>query len=137
MVPKVKPELKIDILNWIGREAKKSAKHDIIQNLEIRFDLPAKQILLEQLGDANFDVKQAAAWTLVKIGDKSYIPSLAELLKSDDKQVVLLGQDALAAFPGDIDGQWRSCLFCCQCGKNSRIGIVGHAQGYCQYQYRT
>ena len=104
MVPKAKPELKIDILNWIGREAKKPVKHDIIQNLEIRFDLPAKQILLEQLGDVNFDVKQAATWTLVKIGDKSYIPSLAELLKSDDKQVVLLGQDALAAFPGDIDG---------------------------------
>ena len=40
----------------------------------------------------------------MKIGDKSYIPSLAELLKSNDKQVVLLGQDALAAFPGDIDG---------------------------------
>ena len=104
MVPKAKPELKIDILNWIGREAKKPVKHDIIQNLEIRFDLPAKQILLEQLDDVNFDVKQAATWTLVKIGDKSYIPSLAELLKSDDKQVVLLGQDALAAFPGDIDG---------------------------------
>ena len=104
MVPKAKPELKIDILNWIGREAKKPVKHDIIQNLEIRFDLPAKQILLEQLGDVNFDVKQAATWTLVKIGDKSYIPSLAELLKSNDKQVVLLGQDALAAFPGDIDG---------------------------------
>lgn len=104
MVPKAKPELKIDLLNWIGREAKKPSKHDIIQNLEIRFDLPAKQILLEQLGDADFDVKQAAAWTLVKIGDKSYIPSLAELLKNDDKQVVLLGQDALAAFPGDIDG---------------------------------
>ena len=60
MVPKAKPELKIDILNWIGREAKKPVKHDIIQNLEIRFDLPAKQILLEQLGDVNFDVKQAA-----------------------------------------------------------------------------
>ena len=104
MVPKAKPELKVDILNWIGREAKKPSKHDVIRNLEIRFDLPAKQILLEQLGDANFDVKQAATWTLVKIGDKSYIPSLAELLKSDDKQVVLLGQDALAAFPGDIDG---------------------------------
>ncbi len=104
MVPKAKPELKIDILNWIGREAKKPAKHDMIRNLEIRFDLPAKQVLLEQLVDANFDVKQAVTWTLVKIGDKSYIPSLAELLKSDDKQVVLLGQDALAAFPGDIDG---------------------------------
>lgn len=104
LVPKAKPELKVDILNWIGREAKKPSKHDVIRDLEIRFDLPAKQILLEQLGDANFDVKQAATWTLVKIGDKSYIPSLAELLKSEDKQVVLLGQDALAAFPGDIDG---------------------------------
>ncbi len=104
MVPKAKPELKVDILNWIGREAKKPSKHDVIRDLEIRFDLPAKQILLEQLGDVNFDVKQAATWTLVKIGDKSYIPSLAELLKSEDKQVVLLGQDALAAFPGDIDG---------------------------------
>lgn len=114
MVPKAKPELKIDILNWIGREAKKPVKHDIIQNLEIRFDLPAKQILLEQLGDVNFDVKQAATWTLVKIGDKSYIPSLAELLKSNDKQVVLLGQDALAAFPGDIDGAVaKGRLFCC------------------------
>lgn len=104
MVPKAKPELKVDILNWIGREAKRPAKHDIIQNLEIRFDLPAKQIILEQLANADFDVKQAAAWTLVKIGDKSFIPSLAELLKNDDKQIVLLGQDALAAFAGDIDG---------------------------------
>lgn len=104
VMAKAKPEWKVDILNWIGREAKKPSKHDMIQNLEIRFDLPAKQVLLEQLNDADFDVKQAATWTLVKIGDKSYIPSLAELLKNDDKQVVLLGQDALAAFPGDIDG---------------------------------
>ena len=104
VMAKAKPEVKVDILNWIGREAKKPSKHDMIQNLEIRFDLPAKQVLLEQLSDADFNVKQAATWTLVKIGDKSYIPSLAELLKNDDKQVVLLGQDALAAFPGDIDG---------------------------------
>lgn len=104
MLPKAKPELKVDILNWIGREAKKPAKHDIIRDLEIRFDLPARQVLLEQLRDADFNVKQAATWTLVKIGDKAYIPSLAELLKNDDKQIVLLGQDALAAFPGDIDG---------------------------------
>ncbi|MBP3517223.1 MAG: DUF1080 domain-containing protein [Parabacteroides sp.] len=104
LVPKAKPEQKVDILNWIGREAKRPSQHDIIRNLEIRFDLPAKQVLLEQLADANFDVKQAATWTMVKIGDKSYIPSLAELLKSEDKQVVLLGQDALAAFSGDISG---------------------------------
>ncbi len=102
-IPKEKVDVKVDLLNWIGREAKKPSQHDIIQNLEIRFDLPGRQILLEQLTDKDFNVKQAAAWTLVKIGDKSYIPSLTGLLKSTDKQVVLLGQDALAAFPGDID----------------------------------
>ena len=40
---------------------------------------------------------------MVKIGDKSVIPVLADLLKSNDKQVILLGQDALMAFNGDID----------------------------------
>lgn len=138
MVPKAKPELKVDILNWIGREAKKPSKHDVIRNLEIRFDLPAKQILLEQLGDANFDVKQAATWTLVKIGDKSYIPSLAELLKSDDKQVVLLGQDALAAFPGDIDGAVAKAVSsAANAGKIAGLELLAMRKGYRQYQHRT
>ncbi len=100
---KAKPEVKVDILNWIGRESKLSAKHDIIKNLELRFDLPAKQVILEQLKSDNFDVQQAAVWALVKIGDKSVIPALADLLKSENKQVVLLGEDALLAFNGDID----------------------------------
>lgn len=102
-IGKVKPEAKVDILNWIGRESKCPSKHDIIKNLEVRFDLTAKQVLLDQLKDKNFDVKQAAVWALVKIGDKSVIGVLADLLASPDKQVVLLGQDALAAFNGDID----------------------------------
>ena len=75
----------------------------MIKNLELRFDLPAKQVLLDQLKDKDFDVQQAAVWALVKIGDKSVIPVLADLLKSNDKQVILLGQDALMAFNGDID----------------------------------
>lgn len=104
IMAKAKPEVKVDILNWIGREAKRPSQHDIIQNLEIRFDLPAKQMLLDQLKNSNFDVKQAAVWTLVKIGDKSVIPALAGLLANDDKQIVLLAQDALMAFNGDIDG---------------------------------
>lgn len=100
---KAKPDVKVDILNWIGREAKRSSQHDIIKNLEIRFDLPAKQVLLEQLNKGEYSVREAAAWTIVKIGDKSCIPALANLLKSDDNQVVLLAQDALIAFNGDID----------------------------------
>lgn len=100
---KAKPEVKVDIINWIGREAKCPAKHDVIKNLELRFDLTAMQVLLTQLKDNNFDVKQATVWTLVKIGDKQVIPVLAELLTSDNKDIILLGQDALAAFNGDID----------------------------------
>lgn len=100
---KAKPEVKVDVINWIGREAKCPKKHDTVKNLELRFDLTAMQELLSQLKDTNFDVKQAAAWALVKIGDKQAIPALADLMLSEDKQVVLLGQDALAAFNGDID----------------------------------
>ena len=85
---KAKPEVKVDILNWIGRESKCPSKHDVIKNLELRFDLPARQVLLDQLKDKDFYVQQAAVWAL---------------LKSNDKQVILLGQDALMAFNGDID----------------------------------
>ena len=100
---KAKPDVKVDILNWLGREAKRPSQHDIIKNLEIRFDLPAKQVLLEQLNKGEYPVREAAAWTIVKIGDQSCIPALANLLKSDDHQMVLLAQDALIAFNGDID----------------------------------
>lgn len=103
MMQKAKPEQKVDIINWIGRESKCPSKHDVIRNLELRFDLTAMQVLLAQLKDENFDVKQATVWTLVKIGDKQAIPVLAELLTSDNKDIILLGQDALAAFSGDID----------------------------------
>lgn len=100
---KAKPEVKVDILNWLGRESKCPAKRDIIKTLDIRFDLPARQVMLDQLKDKDFDVKQATVWALVKIGDVNNIPVLAELLTSADKQVVLLAEDALAAFNGDID----------------------------------
>lgn len=102
IVPKAKPEVKVDVLNWIGRESKCPQKHETIKNLEIRFDMPVRQVILNQLSDADFAVKQAAVWALVKIGDESVIPSLANLLKDNDKQVVLLGQDALIAFKGNI-----------------------------------
>lgn len=104
VVEKATPELKIDIMSWIGREAKNPSKHALIQNLEIRSGLPLQQVLLQQLVHTDFNVKQAATWTLVKIGNQSCIPSIAALLKNNDKQTVLLGQDALVAFPGNING---------------------------------
>ncbi len=100
---KAKPEVKADILNWLGREAKCPEKHDTIQKLMLRFDQPLSRVLAQQLDVTDFDVQQAAVWTMVKIGDKGYIPVLANLLTNADKQIVLLAQDALLAFPGDID----------------------------------
>ena len=58
-VMKAKPEVKVDVLNWIGRESKRPNQHDVIKNLEVRFDLPAKQVILNQLPDTNFEVCQA------------------------------------------------------------------------------
>ncbi|MGM9760076.1 MAG: DUF1080 domain-containing protein [Parabacteroides sp.] len=103
VMDKAQADVKIDILNWIGRESKCPKKHDVLKSLEIRFDLTAEQLMLAQLKNANFDVKQATVWAVTRIGNKSVIPVLANLLANDDKQVVLLGQDALAAFSGDID----------------------------------
>lgn len=102
VMSKAKPEVKVDILNWLGRETKDQAKLDIIKTLELRFDLTAMQVLQEQLKNDNFDVKQATAWTLVKIGDPQVIPVLANLLTDQNKDIILLGQDALAAFKGDV-----------------------------------
>jgi HEAT repeat protein len=99
---KAKPEEKTDILNWIGRESTCPEKNPIIRNLEIRFDLTAKQVLLGLLKDGNPDVKQAAVWALVKIGDTSVIPALAGLLTDNDKQTVQLAKEALTSFKGDI-----------------------------------
>lgn len=99
---KAKTDEKIDILNWIGRESKCPEKNPVIRELEIRFDLPAKQVLLDQLKNTDFRVKEATVWTLVKIGDPSFIPVLAGLLGESDQQVIVLAQDALAAFKGNI-----------------------------------
>ncbi|MDR3141945.1 MAG: DUF1080 domain-containing protein [Tannerellaceae bacterium] len=99
---KAKPEEKADILNWIGRESACPEKNPVIKNLEIRFDLPAKQVLLDQLKSSDFAVRKAAAWALVKIGDTSVIPGLTGLLAGDDRQTVQLAKEALASFGGDI-----------------------------------
>jgi len=99
---KAKPEVKVDLLNWLGRESNVPAKNGIIKNLNIRFDLPARQVVINQLKDKNFEVKQAAVWALVKIGDENAMPVIANLLTDTDPQVVLLARDALVAFPGDV-----------------------------------
>lgn len=104
LIQKAKPEVQVDIVNWLGRESKRAGKQSVIKNLDIRFDLPLRQVLIDLLAEKHpYEVREAATWTLVKIGDKAVISNLAELLKAQDEQIILLGEDALAAFPGDID----------------------------------
>ena len=100
---KAKPASKTDIINWLGRESVQPAHHDMLKNLDIRFDLPLRQALLKQLKGKDFGVKTAAVWALVKMGDTQVIPSIAQLLTSKDGATIALGKNALAAFKGDID----------------------------------
>ncbi|GHT27554.1 hypothetical protein AGMMS49574_00210 [Bacteroidia bacterium] len=99
---KAKPEVKTDLLNWFGRESKLPAKSDLIKNLEIRFDLPLRQVLYDELKNKDPEVRKAAAWALVKIGDSTSIPVLASLLTEKDNPTIKLGKETLASFKGDV-----------------------------------
>ena len=102
-LPKMKPFVKTDILNWLGYEALQSPeKNSLIKNIQVSLDVPGKQVLLEQLQSTDPEVKTAAAWALQRIGDTSVISNLAGLLRSDKAEEVALGQQALASFSGNI-----------------------------------
>ncbi|MDR0995755.1 MAG: hypothetical protein LBL81_05645, partial [Tannerella sp.] len=96
---KAKPEVKAELLNWFGREAKEPQKHPIIASLMLRFDQSFLGMVNEQLKVSQPEVRKEAAWLLVKVGDKGSIPVLAGLLKSQDTSYVSLGEAALASFP--------------------------------------
>jgi HEAT repeat protein len=98
---KAKQEAKADILNWLGRESRTPEKNALLRTLDVRFDLPARQAVLDQIGSKDFAVRQAAAWVLVSLGDASSIPALANLLTLSEADIEL-GRDALMAFKGDV-----------------------------------
>jgi HEAT repeat protein len=98
---KAKPEAQVDLLNWLRRESLVAEKKALLRTLDIRFDLPARQVIANQLKSRDFAVRQAAAWVLVGIGDPSFIPALAALLTQTESDISL-GRDALIAFKGDV-----------------------------------
>ncbi|MDR1356953.1 MAG: hypothetical protein LBJ58_04705 [Tannerellaceae bacterium] len=100
---KAKPAAKVDILNWIERESRIPEKNALIKTLDIRFDLTAGQAILNQLKSGDTTVRKAAVWALVRMGDVSFIPPLANLLASSETSDILLGRDALIAFGGDVE----------------------------------
>ena len=95
-------EVKVDLINWLGRENDNSAKNNIIRNLNLGRNLSARQAIENQLKDKNFEVKQAATRTLAKIGDESAMPAVLNLLIEADQQVATLARDVLITFPGDV-----------------------------------
>ena len=101
-VRKGKPDVQTAILNWFGRESKCPEKNELIRGLEIRYDLPFSQVLTDLLKAKNLEVRNAAAWTLVKTGDASFIPLLANLLTSSAPGAVALGKETLMSFKGDV-----------------------------------
>lgn len=99
---KAKPEVKVDILNWIGTQAADPKVRELLLNNELKLNVPYMLVLQQQVDDKNNDVKEAAAWMLVKIKDKNSIPVLIKLLASEDQEVVDLGKATLSSFSGDI-----------------------------------
>ena len=102
LLPKAKPELKVDLLNWFGREAECPDKKALLSSLETGIETTAVQLIIRQAASADFDVKQAATMALVPIGNTDAIAPIVSFLASDDELVIALAKDALSTFNGDI-----------------------------------
>jgi len=99
---KAKPEVKVDILNWLGRQAQNPDKQALLSSLETGVEISAVQLIINEAKSSNFNVKQAAALALTRIGNTQVIPLIASFLSSSDTQVVNLAKNTLSSFKGDI-----------------------------------
>ncbi|MDR3252240.1 MAG: DUF1080 domain-containing protein, partial [Tannerella sp.] len=96
------PEVKVDVINWLGREAQFNGKRDLLGKLETGVETTAVGDLVKQLSSADFSVKEAAAKALVRFGNADALPAIAQLLTSDDDAVVALGKQSLMTFKGEV-----------------------------------
>lgn len=113
-LPKMKPAVKTDVLNWLGREAQCPVKREVLAGVETNIDVTAEQTIRKELSNPDCDVKRAAAWALVRLEQPQSIPALAALLASSEHYtegdktiypVVDLGKETLEAFKGNIFSQ--------------------------------
>ena len=102
ILPKAKTVEKIDLLNWIGREAQSASKKQILLTIETNIDIPGTQTLIQLLNDTDEEVRHAAIRTLGVLGDPTALPALADLLKSDNFQTLSTVKEVLAAFTKEI-----------------------------------
>lgn len=98
-LPKMKPELQTDVLNWMRGEAQASkTKRDMLNAVETGIETTGIQTLQNMLNSPVFSVKEAVAMVLVELGNTQSIAPLASLLASNDTNLIKLGQQALLSF---------------------------------------
>ena len=101
-LPKAKTGEKIDILNWIGKEAKCPEKKQILKTIETGIEKTGTQTLIQLLQNQDIEVKQAAAEALGAIGDPTALPALTDMLKSADARILSSAKAILSSFPDDV-----------------------------------
>ncbi|WP_029905287.1 DUF1080 domain-containing protein [Prevotella sp. 10(H)] len=92
---KQKPEVQVDIMNWLNIECGNELKRKAIKDL-------GANVFTSKLTSTNFDVKKSAVEIIAKIGSEEAIISLVNLLKSEDNQTVALAEKLLYSVSGDI-----------------------------------
>lgn len=123
---KASADVRLDVLSWLGCEAEIAQKKTVLQKLEIKFDRTLVQELTNILqNDKSSAVKQATARTMVAIGNKEFVPVLAGLLKSADKEIVNLAELSLATFSADITPDVAKIIpTASEQGKVAAIGLL-------------
>lgn len=92
---KAKPEVQVNILDWLGQECADSQKCQLIGSI-------GNADIINLLTNNNPAVKKASAQILSKTAGKESILNLAQLLNDADVNTVKIGKDALSATKGDI-----------------------------------
>jgi HEAT repeat protein len=86
---KARPEVAVDLLNWIGRETS-------------ALNASAVQVVMARLEDDHWEVRQAAVRTLAKGGEATAIAPLTARLLDTDVRVIQAAQEALASCKGEV-----------------------------------
>ncbi len=67
----------------------------VVANALSRFGAAAIELLVSALGEANPDVRRAAAWALGKIGDLTAVQPLVAMLRHEDRETAFSAAEAL------------------------------------------
>ena len=95
-------EQKVEILYWIGNEAKSKEKREILKTVETAIEKTGVQTLIQFLSDPDYNVKQASASALGVIGENEAISALADLFRSEDAKITSLAKSTLSSYDGDV-----------------------------------